>query len=291
MFHGVYTALVTPFDDRGAVDEKALQKLVEDQVAAGVHGLVPMGTTGESPTLSHAEHMDLVAKVVKWAGGKVPIIAGTGSNSTDEALMMTARAEDTGATASLQVVPYYNKPNQEGMYRHFMTIAEKTHLPLIIYNIAGRTAKNMETDTLIRLAAHPRIVGVKEASGDIAQMMDVVARRPKGFTVMAGDDALLFPLLALGGDGVISVAAHLVPSELVELYRTFVAGDLAKAREIHYHLLPLMKALFIDTNPIPVKTALAFQGRCQEVFRLPMAPMDEGKRETLRSLMKAQGLI
>jgi len=291
MFHGVYTALVTPFNDRGAVDEKALQKLVEDQIAAGVQGLVPMGTTGESPTLSHQEHIDVVARVVKWTAGRVPVIAGTGSNSTDEALHLTAQARDVGASASLQVVPYYNKPSQEGMYRHFMAVADQVNLPLLVYNIAGRTGKNMETETLMRLAAHPNIVGVKEASGDLNQMMDVLARRPKGFTVLSGDDALLFPLLALGGDGVISVASHVVPQDLVELCSAFAAGRLDRARELHYRLLPLMKTLFIDTNPIPVKTALALQGRMLESFRLPLCPMDEAKRQTLKDALKAAGVL
>lgn len=291
MFHGVYTALVTPFNDKGAVDEKALEKLVEDQIAAGVQGMVPMGTTGESPTLSHDEHIAVVAQVVKWTKGRVPVIAGTGSNSTEEALHLTAKARDVGVAATLQVVPYYNKPNQEGMYRHFLTIAETVDLPQIIYNIAGRTGKNLETDTLIRLAAHKNIVGVKEASGDIGQMTDVLARRPAGFSVLSGDDALLFPLLALGGDGVISVASHVVPRELVELCAAFTAGNLNRARDLHYKLLPLFKALFIDTNPIPVKTALAFQGRMQETFRLPMGPMDEAKRQALRSVLQSFRLL
>jgi len=291
MFHGVYTALVTPFDDRGAVDEKALQKLVEDQIAAGVQGLVPMGTTGESPTLSHEEHIDVVAKVVRWTDGRVKVIAGTGSNSTAEALHLTAQAKDVGADASLQVVPYYNKPSQEGMYRHFLAVAEGVNLPLVVYNIAGRTAKNMETDTLMRLAAHPNIVGVKEASGDLGQMTEVLARRPKGFSVLSGDDALLYPLLALGGDGVISVAAHLVPRELVALCTAIAQGRIADARELHYRLLPLCKALFIETNPIPVKTALAFQGRMLETFRLPMCPMDEAKRQALRAVLVEAKLL
>ena len=290
-FQGVYTALVTPFNQQGGVDEKALQTLVETQIAAGISGLVPMGTTGESPTLSHEEHMDVVAKVVKWTAGRVPVIAGTGSNSTDEALHLTQKAKDLGVTATLQVVPYYNKPSQEGMYRHFMALAETVDLPLIVYNIAGRTAKNMETDTLIRLATHPNVVGVKEASGDLGQMMDVLARRPQGFCVLSGDDNLLFPLLALGGDGVISVASHLVPEALLELTRLTSAGDFAQARPIHYRLMPLFKALFLDTNPIPVKTALAFQGKMLESFRLPMCPMDEAKRQALKAILVNQGLL
>jgi 4-hydroxy-tetrahydrodipicolinate synthase len=291
LFHGVYTALVTPFNAAGAVDEKALQTLVEDQIAAGVQGLVPMGTTGESPTLSHDEHIAVVASVVQWTKGRVPVIAGTGSNSTDEALHLTAKAKDVGASATLQVVPYYNKPSAEGMYRHFMAIADQVDLPFLVYNIAGRTGKNMDTDTLMRLAAHPNIVGVKEASGDLNQMMEVLTRRPRGFTVLSGDDALLFPLLALGGDGVISVASHVVPRELVELCTAFSAGNITQAREIHYRLLPLLKTLFIDTNPVPVKTALALQGKMLETFRLPMCPMDEAKRQTLTTVLKSLKLL
>ncbi len=290
-YQGVYTALVTPFNHQGAVDEPALKRLVEDQIAGGVAGLVPMGTTGESPTLSHEEHMDVVAKVVEWTAGRVPVIAGTGSNSTDEALHLTQRAKDVGATASLQVVPYYNKPNQEGLYRHFMALADQVDLPLIVYNIAGRTGKNLETDTLMRLAAHPHVVGVKEASGDLGQMTDVLARRPAGFSVLSGDDNLLFPLLALGGDGVISVASNLVPRELVDLAAWALSGRWDQARALHYRLLPLFKVLFIDTNPIPVKTAMAFQGKMLETFRLPLWPMDEPKRQALREALKSQGLL
>jgi 4-hydroxy-tetrahydrodipicolinate synthase len=221
----------------------------------------------------------------------VPVIAGTGSNSTDEALHLTARAKDVGASATLQVVPYYNKPNQEGMYQHFLALADSVDLPLIVYNIAGRTAKNMETDTLMRLAAHRNVVGVKEASGDLVQMMDILARRPRGFSVLSGDDNLLYPLLALGGDGVISVACHLVPEDLVMLTSEALAGRFEAAREIHFRRMPLFKALFLDTNPIPVKTALAFQGKIRETFRLPMWPMDEPKRQALREVLTTQGLL
>ena len=290
-YQGVYTALVTPFDERGAVDADALKRLVEDQIAGGVAGLVPMGTTGESPTLSHEEHIDVVAQVVKWAAGRVPVIAGTGSNSTEEALHLTRKAKDVGATATLQVVPYYNKPSQEGLYRHFLALADQVDLPLIVYNVAGRTSKNLETDTLMRLAPHPNVVGVKEASGDLGQIMEVLARRPKGFSVLSGDDNLLFPVLALGGDGVISVASHLVPRELVDLTAFALAGRWDEARDLHYRLMPLFKTLFIDTNPIPVKTALALQKKMRETFRLPLCPMDEPKRETLQGVMKTLGLL
>ena len=291
MFKGVYTALATPFLVNGEVDEKALHDLIEDQIAAGISGLVPMGTTGESPTLSHEEHSRIIEKVIRMADGRIPIIAGTGSNSTDEAIMLTKRAKDMGATACLQVVPYYNKPSQEGMYRHFMAIAEASNLPMIIYNIAGRTGKNMETDTLMRLAAHPLVVGVKEASGDLAQMMEVLARRPKDFCVLSGDDNLTMPLVALGGDGVISVASHLIPKEMEEIVAAVNRGDLETARKIHFRYLPLFKATFLDTNPIPVKTALTLQGRMQESFRLPLCPMDEALKTRLKTVMKDLGLL
>lgn len=291
MYRGVFTALVTPFLENGQVDEPALKKLVEDQIAAGVSGLVPMGTTGESPTLSHEEHLAIIGKVIQWTAKKVPVIAGAGSNSTEEALFLAKRAKELGADATLQVVPYYNKPSQEGMYRHFMTVADKVDLPMIIYNIAGRTGKNMETDTLIRLAQHKNIVGVKEASGDMSQMMDVLSRRPADFCVLSGDDNLTLPLLALGGDGVISVASHLIPGPMVEMGQAVASGDWTRAREIHYRFLSLFKSMFIDTNPIPVKTALALQGRMKEVFRLPMCPTDEGKKVFLKNLLNDYGLI
>jgi 4-hydroxy-tetrahydrodipicolinate synthase len=289
-YQGVFTALITPFLENGKVDEPALRALVESQIASGVDGLVPMGTTGESPTLSHEEHSRVIELVVAWSAGRVPVIAGTGSNSTEEAVELTRRAKAVGASASLQVVPYYNKPNQEGLYRHFLTIADKTQLPMVIYNIAGRTARNLETSTLLKLAQHPMIVGVKEASGEISQMMDVLARRPDGFSVLSGDDNLVLPLLALGGDGVISVASHLVLPELKQLVKAGLDGDFTTARRLHYRLLPLFKAIFMDTNPIPVKTALALQGHVKEVFRLPMTPLEEAKKAELKAVMASLGL-
>jgi 4-hydroxy-tetrahydrodipicolinate synthase len=290
-FQGVYTALVTPFTSQGAVDDEALKRLVEHQIAGGVAGLVPAGTTGESPTLSHEEHMDVVAKVIKWTAGRVPVIAGAGSNSTDEALHLTRKAQELGAAATLQVVPYYNRPTQEGLYRHFMALAD-VGLPVVVYNIAARTARNLETDTLMRLARHPNIVGVKEASGDIGQMMDVIARRPQGFSVLSGDDALTLPLIALGGDGIISVASHLIPKEFAAMTREALAGRVSAARELHYKtILPVVKALSGDVNPIPVKTALALQGRMTETFRLPLTQLDEGKRTALQAALKTLNLL
>ncbi len=290
-FQGVYTALVTPFTSQGAVDDGALKRLVEHQIAGGVAGLVPAGTTGESPTLSHEEHLDVVGKVIEWAAGRVPVIAGAGSNSTDEALQLTRKAQTLGATATLQVVPYYNRPTQEGLYRHFMALAD-VGLPVVVYNIAARTGRNLETETLMRLARHPNIVGVKEASGDIGQIMDVLARRPAGFSVLSGDDGLTLPLVALGGDGIISVASHLIPREFSDMTREALAGNLEKARELHYKtIMPVVKALSGDVNPIPVKTALALQGRMSETFRLPLTQLDEGKRTALQAALKQLGLL
>lgn len=291
MFTGVFTALATPFTKKGEVDDEALHRLVEDQIQAGVSGLVPMGTTGESPTLSHDEHAMIIEKVIRLAAGRIPIIAGTGSNSTEEAILLTKKAKDMGAAATLQVVPYYNKPNQEGMYRHFMAITEKVNLPMIIYNIPGRTGKNMETDTLIRCSQNPLVAGVKEASGDITQMMEVLARRPKGFCVLSGDDNLTFPLLALGGDGVVSVVSHLIPTQMVNICQSVFSGDLGQARALHFKFLPLFKAMFMDTNPIPVKTALALQGRITEAFRLPLCSMDDTKKEQLKTILQGLGLL
>lgn len=291
MFRGVFTALVTPFDEEGQVDDQALHDLIEDQILAGISGLVPMGTTGESPTLSHEEHSRIIERVIRHADGRIPIIAGTGSNSTAEALMLTRRAKEMGATACLQVTPYYNKPNQEGIYRHFMTVADQVDIPLVIYNIPGRSAKNIETETLMRLAAHPNVVGVKEASGDITQMMEVLAQRPSNFSVLSGDDNLLLPLLALGGDGVISVASHLIPLELESMVKAVFAGDVTSAREIHFKYMNLFKVLFVDTNPIPIKTALAMQGRLKEVFRLPLCSTGDAQKAKIKGILQGLGLL
>lgn len=288
---GVMTALVTPMNHDGSVDWGAFEALIERQIQAGIHGLVPMGTTGESPTLDWDEHSQVVEATVKYARGRVVVIAGTGSNSTEEAVMLTRRAKDAGADYSLQVVPYYNRPNQEGLYRHFMRVMEEGGLPIVVYNIASRTGRNLETDTLMRLAEHPLCVGVKEASGDIGQIMDVLSRRPNRFSVLSGDDNLFFPILALGGDGVISVASHLIPERLIEIFRLCQEGRWEEARTLHFRFLKLMKTLFIDVNPQPVKTALALLGHMQEAFRLPLCPLDETKKRQLREVLREYGLL
>jgi 4-hydroxy-tetrahydrodipicolinate synthase len=290
VFRGVLTALVTPFRD-DAVDERALIELVERQIAAGVDGLVPCGSTGESATLSHAEHRRVVEVVVAAARGRVQVIAGTGSNSTREAIELTRHAKEAGADGALLISPYYNKPTQAGIVAHYAAIARETGLPLLVYNIPGRTASNILPETLAQLADIEQVVGVKEASGDVAQISRAIAATPDGFSVLSGDDALTLPILALGGDGVISTTSNVAPSEMVELVRAFRAGDLARARDVHYRLLPLFGALFAETNPIPVKAALALAGLIRDEIRLPLTALTEPSRERLRVVMKELGLL
>lgn len=290
MFKGVYTALITPFTADGAVDEKALRRIVNAQIDAGISGLVPVGTTGESPTVTHKENVRIVGIVIEEARGRVPVIAGTGSNSTAEAIDMTAQAKELGAAASLQVAPYYNKPSQEGFYRHFTTIADTVDLPMVVYNIPGRTGKNIETSTMQRLAAHRNIVAVKEASGSIPQMMDVLATMPDDFAVLSGDDNLAFSLTALGGRGVVSVASNLIPARMVKMISQCMQGELEHARQEHFELLPLFKALFIDTNPIPIKYMMHRAGLCEESYRLPMVPLSTGDKETVDALLNRYGI-
>ncbi len=291
MFTGVYTALVTPFTKSGELDKKALQRIVRFQLEKGISGLLPLGTTGESPTLSHEENLDVLAVVLKENAGKVPVIAGTGSNSTNKAIRMTKIAKQLGADASLQVVPYYNKPTQEGLYRHFMTIADEVDLPMVVYNIKGRSGVNIETDTLMRLAKHDNIKAVKEASGDINQIMEVIHRKPADFAVLSGDDNLALPLTLMGGNGVISVASNIVPRRMKEMMEEACKGNAEKARTIHYKLLPLFKVMFVETNPIPVKMAMAAMGLIEETFRLPLCSGTEKSRKAIDEVLKAQGLI
>lgn len=292
MFKGAMTAIVTPYTEKGSLDEASFRKLVEFQIKEGIDGIVPCGTTGESPSLDYEEHERVIEIAIDASKGKVPIIAGTGSNSTKEAVKMTRHAADAGADASLQVCPYYNKPTQEGLYRHFSEIAKSVEIPLIIYNIQGRTAVNMETSTLARLAKeHSNIAGVKEASGNIAQMMDVVNELPRDFAVLSGDDNMAFPLMALGGKGVISVASNIIPKEMHELTSSALKGDFENARKIHYGLLPLFKAIFIETNPIPIKAALAMKGIIKESYRLPLCEMKPENKEKLRQVLKELKII
>jgi 4-hydroxy-tetrahydrodipicolinate synthase len=290
VFDGVLTALVTPLRD-GVVDERALGELVELQIAAGVDGLVPCGSTGEAATLSHAEHRRVVEVVVSAARGRVKVLAGTGSNSTSEAIELTRYAKEAGADGALLISPYYNKPTQEGILAHYAEVARQTSFPLVVYNIPGRTASNVLPQTLARLAEIDQIVGVKEASGNLDQMAHVIAAVPDDFSVVSGDDSLTLPLLAIGGRGVICTTSNLAPSEMVELVRAFRAGDVERARALHYRLLPLFDALFCETNPIPVKAALSMRGLILEELRLPLTRLSAPKRELLQLAMKEFGLL
>ena len=290
MFEGVFTALVTPFRD-GEIDEPALRELVELQVAAGVDGVAPCGSTGEAATLSHAEHGRVVQIVVEAARRRVRVLAGTGSNNTRESIELTRHARSVGADGALLISPYYNKPTQEGIVAHYEAIARDTGFPLVVYNIPGRTASNILPETLARLADVEHVVGVKESCGDIAQISEVVAQCPETFVVLSGDDALTLPVLAVGGRGVISTASNVAPREVVELVRAFRAGDHAQALRSHQRLLPLIKVLFCETNPIPVKAALVLQGRIRDEIRLPLTKLTQANRERLRLTLKEQGLV
>jgi 4-hydroxy-tetrahydrodipicolinate synthase len=290
MFQGSLVALVTPFRD-GKVDDAKLRELVAFHVQNGTDAIVPCGTTGESPTLSHAEHKRVVEIVIEAVGGRVPVVAGTGSNSTAEAIDLTAHAKKAGAAGALVVNPYYNKPTQEGLYRHFRAIAEAVDIPILVYNIQGRTAVNVETDTLARLAQIPNIVGVKEASGSLDQMTQVILACGPDFTVLSGDDNLTLPLMAVGGRGVISVVANVVPKETAEMTHAALEGDWKRARELFHRLFPLCRAMFIETNPIPVKEAMAMMGMIAPEFRLPLCRMADQNRERLRTVLKQFGLV
>ena len=290
-FQGSIVALVTPFTD-GKVDEAKLKQLVEMHVAQGTDGIVPCGTTGESPTLSHDEHRRVVEIVIEAARGRLHIIAGTGSNATSEAIDLTRHARKAGATGALVVNPYYNKPTQEGLYRHFRAVAEAVDLPIVVYNIAGRTAVNVETDTLARLVKDcPNIVGVKEASGSLDQMTQVVLACGPDFSVLSGDDNLTLPLMSVGGRGVISVVANIVPRETAEMTHAALAGDWNLARDLHLKLFPLSRAMFLETNPIPVKEAMGMMGMLAPEFRLPMCPMGAANRERLKTILTQHGLL
>ena len=282
---GLYTALITPFTKSGDVDEKAFRAIVEEQVNAGVTGLVPCGSTGESPTLSHEEHNRVVEITIDQVAGRCHVMAGSGSNSTREAIEMTEYARKAGADSSLQIVPYYNKPTQQGMYEHFKAIAQAVDIPIIVYNIKGRTGVNMETSTLVELAKIPNIVGVKEASGSIEQMMDVIKSTPDDFIVLSGDDGLTLPFMAVGGDGVISVASNILPKRMTEYVNMGLNNDFVAMREEHYNLCRMFKELFVETNPIPVKAAMAIKGACESEFRLPLTPPSDATVEKMKALV------
>lgn len=285
MFSGAFTALVTPFRN-GEVDVEALEGLVEFQIEQGIHGLVPCGTTGETPSMSEAEDRLVIGTVVRVANGRVPVIAGTGSNSTHMAIKYTRMAEEEGADGSLQVAPYYTKPTQEGLYRHFTAIAESTGLPIVLYNIPGRTSVNISAETTARLAEIPNVVGTKEATHSMDMASDIRRLCGEEFDILSGDDSLTLPLMSLGGRGVISVAGNVAPAVVSDMVSALLEGNFERGRELHYDLLPLCRALFVETNPIPVKTAASILGLCSDEMRLPMIPLAGENLDHLRRVME-----
>ena len=290
VFQGSMVALVTPFRD-GRVDEVKLRELVEFQIKNGTDVLVPCGTTGESPTLSHDEHKRVIELTVAAANKRIPVVAGTGSNSTAEAIDLTRYAKKAGADGALVVLPYYNKPTQQGLVAHCRAIADAVELPLILYNIPGRTGINMLPETVAVLADHPNIVGMKEATGNLEQMTQDIVLCGDKLSFLSGDDTLTLPLMAVGGRGVISVVANIVPREVADLTRAFLSGDWKRAREIHLKLFPLCQAMFYETNPIPVKTAMALMGMIGGELRLPLCPMSDANVGKLKAAMRAYGLL
>jgi 4-hydroxy-tetrahydrodipicolinate synthase len=290
MFKGSIVAIVTPFK-KGKVDEKALGDLIEWHILQGTHGIVPCGTTGESATLDYKEHYRVIEFTIKAVNKRVPVIAGTGANATDETVMLTKQAKKYGADAALLVTPYYNKPTQEGLYRHYKEVAESVDIPLVLYNVPGRTAVNLLPSTVARLAEIKNIVAIKEASGDMKQVSEVIRLCGDRITVISGDDFTTLPLLALGGKGVISVSANVAPKDVSTMCSSWLKGQYDKARSIHYKLEPLNTVMFIETNPIPVKTALAMMGRIQEELRLPLCEMSSANKEKLRKVLVDLKLI
>jgi 4-hydroxy-tetrahydrodipicolinate synthase len=282
---GVGTALVTPFTKSGGIDEPAIRRLGRRQIDAGIHFLVPCGTTGENPTLTLAERVRLVEILVDEAGGRIPVLAGAGGYDTKEIVHLADEMRHAGAAGLLSVTPYYNKPTQEGLYQHFRAIAESTPLPIVVYNVPGRTGVNLEPATLARLATIPNIVGVKEASGNITQMCEICNALPADFLVLSGDDAITLPLMAIGGRGIISVVSNEIPAEMVQMVVAAERGDFAAARVVHKRILPLMQVNFVEANPVPVKAAMAAMGLIEEVYRLPMcSPRPESKEKILNVL-------
>ena len=288
---GCGTALVTPFLANGNVDEKALASLVVWQVQEGIHFLVPCGTTGESPTLKHDEHLAVVDITVRTVAGRVPVIAGAGGNDTAKIIALIAELKKLGVDGILSVSPYYNKPTQEGIYQHFRALAESTDLPIVVYNVPGRTGSNILPDTLLRLAEIPNIAGVKEASGDISQIGEICTKAPARFRVLSGDDSLTLPVIALGGHGIISVASNEAPGMMSKFAAACLDGRWDEAREWNRKLYPLMKVNFVETSPIPVKAALSMMGKIEEVYRLPLVKISEGARNKVASVLKNLDLI
>src|SRR5881296_2479276 len=291
MFRGTFTALVTPFRN-GGIDDSAFKKLIETQIAAGITGVVAIGTTGESPTLSHEEREQVIRLSVATANKRCLVLAGTGSNATQHAVSDTIMAEKLGVDGALLVAPYYNKPSQEGLFRHFKAIADATSLPIMLYNIPGRCGVDIAPETVARLAKECRnIVSIKEASGSVERISELRGRLPESFTILSGDDSLTLPFMAVGAVGVVSVASNLIPREVAQMVRAFAQGKLAVAHKLHARFYPLFKDLFIETNPQPVKAALAMLGLCDEEMRLPLVPISAKNREVLRATLKACGVL
>jgi len=290
MFHGAFSALITPFRD-GAVDERALRELVEWQIQSGVDGLVPCGSTGESATLTHAEHDQVIKLVIEQTRRRVPVIAGTGSNWTAEAIRLTTFARECGADGALLISPYYNKPTQDGIYKHYKMIGASVDLPLIVYNIPGRTGSNIMPETFARMCDIRQVVGIKEASGSMDQCSDILKLCGNRLTMLSGDDSLTLPLMAMGASGVISVVTNVMPREMHDLAAAALARDFARARQIHFQMLPLLRALFTETNPIPIKQACAFMGKCTNEMRMPLLPMTAGAADRLQAVMKELRLV
>lgn len=290
MLKGAITALVTPFkNDR--IDEEAYRALIERQIREGIHGLVPCGTTGESPTLSHAEHKRVVEILIDQVKKRVPVVAGAGSNSTAESLELTKHVQDAGADYALIITPYYNKPTQEGLYQHYKTIASQTRIPIVVYNVPGRTSLNLLPETMARLAELPNIVGLKDATGDLKQGAKTLELCGDKITVLSGDDFTVLPLLAIGGQGVISVVSNVAPADMAGMCNAFFKGDLEAARKLHYKMWPLMEAMFYETNPAPAKTALKLMGKITGEVRQPLCPLSQANETRLRQVMQEYGLI
>ena len=290
MFKGAFTAIVTPFKN-GQFDEAAYRELIEFQVKEGIHGIVPCGTTGESPTLSHAEHKRVVETCIDQVKKRVVVIAGSGSNNTAEAVELTKHAEAAGADAALMITPYYNKPTQEGLFQHYKTVASQTKIPIVVYNVPGRTSLNLLPETMARLAGIPHIVGLKDATGDLKQGCKTLELCGDKITVLSGDDFTTLPLLCVGGQGVISVVSNVAPGDMAGMCNAFFQGDLAQARALHYKMWPLTEAMFFETNPVPVKTALKLMGKITGEVRQPLCPMSTANEDKLRQVMQKYGLI
>jgi 4-hydroxy-tetrahydrodipicolinate synthase len=291
MFTGTHTAIVTPFKN-GKIDEAAFERLIKNQIKAGVDGIVPVGTTGESPTVDYDEHIHIIALAVKFTAGKIKVMAGTGANATKEAVYLTREAEKVGADGSLQVAPYYNKPTQEGLFQHFREIARNTKLPIVLYSIPGRCGIEIGVDTVKRLAAACKnIIGIKEAGGSCDRVSQLRGAMGDRFEILSGDDSLTLPFMAVGAKGVVSVASNVAPKEVAQMVKAYASGQTKKALEMHQKLYPLFKDLFVETNPVPVKAALAMMGQIEEEYRLPLVPMAAKNREILRATLKGCGIL